>query len=105
MSSLSFKSHILFIFRCNSSSLIQPAYDRLVFMVIDGLRADLVIPMPGSAHLPKMKYVSSLIEKKQALSFIAKAKPPTLTTPRIKVRTCINNNVSGFPKLLWTNMI
>ena len=68
----------------NRAIRLPPVYGRMVFILIDALRADFVLP-DSTSNLPKMKYVSELIENHQAYSFLAKAHPPTVTLPRIKV--------------------
>ncbi len=61
---------------------IKPVYGRLVVMLIDALRSDFVF---GDAYKRDMPYLRSLINKKETFSFMAKAHPPTVTMPRIKV--------------------
>ena len=56
----------------------------MVLVLIDALRADFVMDSLHS-NLPKMKFVKSLEEKGEAISVLAKAHPPTVTMPRIKV--------------------
>ncbi len=63
--------------------LLPAPYNRMVFILIDALRADFVLPCDGD--LPRMEFVESLINKKETHSFLAKASPPTVTMPRIKV--------------------
>ena len=65
--------------------ILPPTFGRLVFVLIDALRADFVLPTSKSS-LPRMKFVSDLIEQNKTLSFLAKAHPPTVTLPRLKVR-------------------
>ena len=62
----------------------EPVFDRLVFVLVDALRADFVLPRVDST-LPRMQFVEQLIKQKETHSFIAKAHPPTVTMPRIKV--------------------
>ena len=79
-------------------SSIKPTFGRLVFVLIDALRADFVLPLPwGSkgtsgladnlrSDLPsQMDYVQRLIISGEARAYLAKAHPPTVTMPRIKV--------------------
>ena len=54
-----------------------------MIILIDALRADFVLPM--ESDLPRMKFVESLINLNETISFKAKANPPTVTLPRIKV--------------------
>ena len=61
-------------------------FDRFVFVLVDALRADFVLPLESSIkNLPKMKYTSRMLETRQSLAFLAKAHAPTVTMPRIKV--------------------
>ena len=65
---------------------LSPHYDRLVLVLVDALRADFVLPY-GSAGLPRMEFVAELINQNKTLSYLAKAHPPTVTMPRIKVKS------------------
>lgn len=51
-------------------------------MLIDGLRDDFVF---GSKGVKFMPYTTYLVEKGASHSFVAEAKLPTVTMPRIKV--------------------
>lgn len=51
-------------------------------MLIDALRDDFVF---GSKGVKFMPYTTYLVEKGASHSFVAEAKPPTVTMPRIKV--------------------
>jgi ethanolaminephosphotransferase len=51
-------------------------------MVIDALKADFITGPNGVKHMP---YLASLVSKGEACIFTAKANPPTVTMPRIKV--------------------
>ena len=62
----------------DDSSLPPRCFSRVILMVIDSLRDDFVFN--GS-----MQFVNSLVDKGKALPFLAKAHPPTVTLPRIKV--------------------
>ena len=78
-----------FVFQKNSAEMKERLafhYDRLVFVLIDALRSDFVLPFAKS-DLPQMKFVSGLVESGHALGLSAKAHPPTVTMPRIKVIT------------------
>lgn len=59
---------------------LKPLYGRLVFILIDALRVDFVTDKESP-----MSFVAQVLEQNQALAFIAKANPPTVTLPRIKV--------------------
>uniref|UniRef100_A0A3B5LHS5 GPI ethanolamine phosphate transferase 2 n=1 Tax=Xiphophorus couchianus TaxID=32473 RepID=A0A3B5LHS5_9TELE len=67
----------------NYTRLPQPLFRRVVLMVVDALRNDFVIG-PAGSHMPYTRY---LVEKGSSHSFVAKARPPTVTMPRIKVRS------------------
>lgn len=60
----------------------EPLIDRLVFIVIDALRADFVY-----SESSPMQFTKQLIETGQATAFIAKAAAPTVTLPRLKALT------------------
>jgi hypothetical protein len=60
----------------------NPLIDRLVFILIDALRQDFVY-----ADWSPMEFTKGLIEKGQAMPFIAKAMAPTVTLPRLKALT------------------
>ena len=76
------------------------SFGRLVIILIDALRADFVLPM--ESDLPRMKFVESLINLNETISFKAKANPPTVTLPRIKVNCIIlAHRSSPLRSLLW----
>lgn len=56
------------------------AFDTLVFVVIDALRADTVFNR--SSNFP---YIHVLLDSQQAYGVVARASAPTVTLPRIKV--------------------
>lgn len=77
----------------------EPVFGRLVIVLVDALRADFVLPedvqnvyershqeAKGFTANTKMSFVHNLILEQQAVAFYAKANPPTVTLPRIKVR-------------------
>jgi len=71
---------------------LQATFDRVIFILIDALRADFVLPCaPDSSEsdLAQMKFVRSLIERNETVSYVAVAQPPTVTMPRVKVRLII----------------
>jgi len=74
-----------------SDCLLQPVYERLVFIVIDALRTDFVLPDVDQAgeytscSEPRMSELCRHIVDRQTASFHATAHPPTVTMPRIKV--------------------
>ena len=63
---------------------VKPLFQKMVFILIDALRADFVLPLSGS-DLPRMEFVSRLVANKETFSFLARAHAPTVTMPRIKV--------------------
>ncbi|KAJ0636247.1 putative alkaline-phosphatase-like, core domain superfamily [Helianthus annuus] len=70
-------------------SEIPPSYDRLILLVIDGLPAEFVLGRDGQPPSKTLKdampYTQSLLASKMALGYHAKAAPPTVTLPRLKV--------------------
>ncbi len=67
----------------NSSRVPQPLFKRVVIMLVDALREDFVLGPSGRMYMP---YTRHLVERGSSHSFVAKARPPTVTMPRIKVR-------------------
>lgn len=67
----------------NSTRLPQPLFKRVVVMLVDALREDFVFGDSGRLFMP---YTRWLVEKGSSHSFVAKARAPTVTMPRIKVR-------------------
>lgn len=62
---------------------MEATYDRLVFVVLDALRSDFVY---GSNS--QFKFLNRKIaERDNCIGFIAKAKAPTVTLPRLKALT------------------
>lgn len=59
----------------------RPVVGRVVIVVIDALRVDFIF----HEHTT-MKYLKSLTQKSEALGYVARAHPPTVTLPRIKVK-------------------
>jgi len=79
--------------RTSEDSFVPRSIGRVVFVLIDALRADFVLP---SSHLgaatearrsvtDRMEYLHDLIQQNRSLGFLSKAHPPTVTLPRIKV--------------------
>ena len=71
---------------------VPPIFDKVVFIVVDALRADFVLPAVHkdarrvpTQDFPQMSFVRELIDKNETISFLASARPPTVTLPRIKV--------------------
>ncbi|XP_054453576.1 GPI ethanolamine phosphate transferase 2 isoform X2 [Anoplopoma fimbria] len=93
----------------NSSRLPQPLFTRVVVMLVDALREDFVFGANGRRYMP---YTRHLVERGSTHSFVAKARPPTVTMPRIKALT--TGTIPGFidvvmnlnsPALLEDNLI
>lgn len=68
----------------NWTKLPPPLFRKVVIMLIDALRDDFVF---GSKGVKCMPYTTYLVEKGASHSFVAEAKPPTVTMPRIKVNS------------------
>lgn len=68
----------------------------MVWLVIDGLRAD------WAYETRFMPFLQSLIKQRVAHAFIAKAEPPTVTVPRIKTMASgyIHSQLDGFTNLM-----
>ncbi|KAK0149894.1 GPI ethanolamine phosphate transferase 2 [Merluccius polli] len=75
----------------NASRLPEPLFKRVVIMLVDALREDFVFGPDGRANMP---YTRHLVERGSAHSFVAKARPPTVTMPRIKALT--TGSIPGF---------
>ncbi|XP_034037058.1 GPI ethanolamine phosphate transferase 2 [Thalassophryne amazonica] len=93
----------------NSSRLPQPLFQRVVIMLVDALREDFVFGDSGRLLMP---YTRHLVERGSSHSFVAKARAPTVTMPRIKALT--TGSIPGFidvvmnlnsPALLEDNLI
>lgn len=84
------KFNFLFLFQTllgaisNWTKLPPPLFSKVVIMLIDALRDDFVF---GSKGVKFMPYTTYLVEKGSSHSFVAEAKPPTVTMPRIKVNS------------------
>ncbi|KJX99502.1 GPI ethanolamine phosphate transferase like protein [Zymoseptoria brevis] len=66
----------------NASALPAPAFDRVIFMVVDALRSDFVYGYESG-----FEFTQSLIRTGAAVPFTAHATPPTVTMPRVKALT------------------
>ncbi|XP_075959121.1 GPI ethanolamine phosphate transferase 2, catalytic subunit isoform X1 [Anarhichas minor] len=93
----------------NSSRLPQPLFKRVVIMLVDALREDFVFGPNGHRYMP---YTRHVVERGSSHSFVAKARPPTVTMPRIKALT--TGSIPGFidvvmnlnsPALLEDNLL
>ena len=64
-----------------------PKFQRLVFVLVDALRADFVLSLESNIKaLPKMEFTRDRIASGGACAFLAKAHAPTVTMPRLKVQ-------------------
>ncbi|XP_051514503.1 GPI ethanolamine phosphate transferase 2 [Myxocyprinus asiaticus] len=93
----------------NSTKAPVALFRRVVIMLIDALREDFVFGSEGRSFMP---YTRHVVERGSSHSFIAKARPPTVTMPRIKALT--TGSIPGFidvvmnlnsPALLEDNLI
>ncbi|XP_068522190.1 GPI ethanolamine phosphate transferase 2 isoform X5 [Anas acuta] len=93
----------------NWSAVPPPLFRRVVLVLIDALRQDFVFGPKGKQFMP---YATQVIEKGTSYSFVAEAKPPTVTMPRIKA--LMTGSIPGFidvvvnlnsPALLDDNLI
>ncbi|XP_068182366.1 GPI ethanolamine phosphate transferase 2 [Antennarius striatus] len=93
----------------NSTRLPHPLFKRVVIMLVDALREDFVFGPNGRIYMP---YTRHVVEKGSSKSFVAKARPPTVTMPRIKALT--TGSIPGFidvvmnlnsPAMLEDNLI
>ncbi|KAF6372296.1 phosphatidylinositol glycan anchor biosynthesis class G [Rhinolophus ferrumequinum] len=75
----------------NWTKLPPPLFSKVVIMLIDGLRDDFVF---GSKGVKFMPYTTYVVEKGASHSFVAEAKPPTVTMPRIKA--LMTGSLPGF---------
>ncbi|XP_031295476.1 GPI ethanolamine phosphate transferase 2 isoform X1 [Camelus dromedarius] len=75
----------------NWTKLPPPLFSKIVIVLIDGLRDDFVF---GSKGVKFMPYTTYLVEKGPSHSFVAEAKPPTVTMPRIKA--LMTGSLPGF---------
>nr|XP_027796557.1 GPI ethanolamine phosphate transferase 2 isoform X2 [Marmota flaviventris] len=77
--------------RSNWTKLPPPLFNKVVIVLIDALRDDFVFGSKGVKYMP---YTSYLVEKGASHSFVAEAKPPTVTMPRIKA--LMTGSLPGF---------
>lgn len=71
------------------NELLSPVVGRTVIILIDALRADFIF---DKEHVGEMPFVQSMLSSGQGIGFVAKAHPPTVTLPRIKV-SCFDTKV------------
>uniref|UniRef100_A0A8C5V074 Phosphatidylinositol glycan anchor biosynthesis class G (EMM blood group) n=1 Tax=Microcebus murinus TaxID=30608 RepID=A0A8C5V074_MICMU len=74
----------------NWTKLPPPLFSKVVIVLIDALRDDFVF---GSKGVKFMPYTTYLVEKGASHNFVAEAKPPTVTMPRIKERETLLPNL------------
>ncbi|XP_028909488.1 endosomal/lysosomal potassium channel TMEM175 isoform X2 [Ornithorhynchus anatinus] len=93
----------------NWTTLPPPLFRKVVIVLIDALRDDFVFGAKGARFMP---YTNHLVERGSSHSFVAEAKPPTVTMPRIKA--LMTGSIPGFidivmnlnsPALLEDNLI
>ena len=77
--------------RSNCTKLPPPLFSKVVIVLIDALRDDFVFGSKGVKYMP---YTTYLVEKGASHSFVAEAKPPTVTMPRIKA--LMTGSLPGF---------
>ncbi|XP_037396481.1 GPI ethanolamine phosphate transferase 2 isoform X2 [Pygocentrus nattereri] len=75
----------------NSTKVPPPLFKRVVIILIDALREDFIFGPNGKRFMP---YTRHIVERGSSHSFIAKARPPTVTMPRIKALT--TGSIPGF---------
>lgn len=79
-------------------SHIPPSFDRLIYMVVDGLPAEFVLGKddqpPPKVFRESMPYTRSLLAKRMAIGYHSKAAPPTVTMPRLKAM--VSGSIGGF---------
>ncbi|KAB5571315.1 hypothetical protein PHYPO_G00223600 [Pangasianodon hypophthalmus] len=75
----------------NSTRVPPPLFNRVVIVLIDALREDFVFGPSGKRFMP---YTRNIVESGSSHSFTAKARPPTVTMPRIKALT--TGSIPGF---------
>ncbi|TWW55803.1 Translation factor GUF1, mitochondrial [Takifugu flavidus] len=66
----------------NTTRLPHPLFKRVVIMLVDALREDFLFGPNGGTFMP---YTRHVVERSSSYSFVAKARPPTVTMPRIKM--------------------
>ncbi|XP_064901667.1 GPI ethanolamine phosphate transferase 2 isoform X1 [Columba livia] len=93
----------------NWTKIPPPLFKKVVIVLIDSLRDDFLFGPKGKQFMP---YTAQAVEKGTSYSFIAEAKPPTVTMPRIKA--LMTGSIPGFidvimnlnsPALLDDNLI
>ncbi|MGH0123415.1 UNVERIFIED_CONTAM: hypothetical protein FKN15_016781 [Acipenser sinensis] len=75
----------------NWTKIPPPLFKRVVIVLIDALREDFVFGPKGKQFMP---YTRHLVERGPSHSFVAKARAPTVTMPRIKA--LMTGSIPGF---------
>lgn len=88
--------------RVNVDELYKPSVGRVVIMVIDALRWDFVEGAEGQLNMP---YTASLVAGKKACLLTGKARPPTVTMPRIKVGSTFLTLIDIHSKMDHVNIL
>lgn len=86
----------------NWTKIPPPLFKKVVIVLIDALRDDFVFGSKGKQFMP---YTTQVVEKGTSYSFIAEAKPPTVTMPRIKVSGFFSLRVVLFEKVLKDELL
>ncbi|XP_013362288.1 PREDICTED: GPI ethanolamine phosphate transferase 2 isoform X3 [Chinchilla lanigera] len=79
----------------NWTKLPLPLFSKAVIVLIDALRDDFVFGSKGARYMPFTTY---LMGKGPSHSFVAEAKPPTVTMPRIKA--LMTGSLPGFVDII-----
>ncbi|XP_023556327.1 GPI ethanolamine phosphate transferase 2 isoform X4 [Octodon degus] len=79
----------------NWTKLPLPLFSKTVIVLIDALRDDFVFGSKGARYMPFTTY---LMGKGPSHSFVAEAKPPTVTMPRIKA--LMTGSLPGFVDII-----
>jgi hypothetical protein len=89
--------------RSHCRAHVKPLFDRLIFIVIDAFRADFVPHLRSHLNLNsqikyELPFVDDLILRGSAVTAVAQARTPTVTTPRLKA--LLSGSQSNFIDLL-----
>ncbi|ESO03805.1 hypothetical protein HELRODRAFT_191962 [Helobdella robusta] len=87
---------------------IKPHFDRLVFIVLDGLRADVILNLletniqKSNFHkndANNLGYLKEFLNAKNTFVFQSVARPPTVTLPGVKA--LMTGTVSSYSDVIW----
>lgn len=78
--------NFLYIYSFDTRRLYQTSVNKVVFMVIDGVRYDFFTESEYNVHMP---FSSDLIKQNRSCLFRTRANSPTVTMPRIKVQLVV----------------